>query len=164
MSAVVQTPELNVRGMTRSDLDDVMRIECAIYAYPWTRRIFADCLQVGYHCFVGEVDGAFAGYGIMSTGAGEAHILNICVASEAQGQGLGRQLMEAMLEEAIAQDVATVFLEVRPSNQRALMLYDRLGFNEIGTRKDYYPASKGREDAVILALNLADSPFDRRLK
>lgn len=154
MNAVVKTPELNIRSMTSDDIDAVMAIEVSVYEYPWTRRIMADCLRVGYHCMVGEVDGTLAGYCIMSSGAGEAHILNLCVANEFQRRGLGKYLLTTMLDEAKALDVENVFLEVRPSNYAAITLYEQLEFNEIGTRKDYYPAKDGREDAVILALNL----------
>lgn len=154
MSAVVQTPELNIRPMTADDVDAVMAIEVSVYEYPWTKRIMADCLRVGYHCMVGEVDGTLAGYCIMSSGAGEAHILNLCVANEFQRRGLGKYLLTAMLDKARASDTENVFLEVRPSNYPAITLYEQLGFNQIGTRKDYYPAKHGREDAVILALNL----------
>lgn len=154
MSAVVQFPLLHVRGMTANDLDDVMHIELVEYPHPWTRKIFADCLQVGYRCFVGEVDDEFAGYSVMSTGANEAHILNVCVSSEFQGRGLGCLLIERMLEVATELSVETVFLEVRPSNHRAMNLYEQFGFNEIALRKDYYPDENGREDALILALEL----------
>ena len=98
--------------------------------------------------------GELIGYGIMSTGAGEAHILNLCVGSAFQGQGLGRALLTRLLEEAGSLRVDTVFLEVRPSNVPAVTLYESMGFNCIGTRKDYYPAKYGREDATILALTL----------
>ena len=154
MSAVVQTPELNIRPMTADDVDAVMAIEVSVYEYPWTKRIMVDCLRVGYRCMVGEVDGTLAGYCIMSSGAGEAHILNLCVANEFQRRGLGKYLLTAMLDKAWASDTENVFLEVRPSNYPAITLYEQLGFNQIGTRKDYYPAKHGREDAVILALNL----------
>lgn len=154
MSAVVQTPELNIRPMTGDDIDTVMEIEMSVYEYPWTKRIMADCLRVGYHCLAGEVDGVLAGYCVMSSGAGEAHILNLCVASEFQRRGLGRFLLTAMMDEARTFEVENLFLEVRPSNYPAIMLYEQLGFNEVGIRKDYYPAKDGREDAVILALNL----------
>lgn len=154
MSAVVQSPMLQVRAMQAGDLDDVMRIELEEYPFPWTRRIFSDCLKVGYRCFVGEVDGVFAGYGVMSYGAGEAHILNVCVGHDFQRRGLGRELMNAMLADAETLGVHTVFLEVRPSNEKALELYGQLGFNEIAVRKDYYPNQHGREDALILALEL----------
>jgi len=154
MSAVVQTPELNIRPMTKGDIDDVMAIELAVYNYPWTKRIMTDCLRVGYHCLVGEVDGVLAGYCIMSSGAGEAHILNLCVASEFQRRGLGRFLLTTALDTAKALNAENVFLEVRPSNIAAVVLYEQSGFNEIGIRKDYYPAKNGREDAIILALHL----------
>lgn len=154
MSAVVQSPDLIIRPMTLDDIDAVMAIELSVYKYPWTKRIMMDCLRVGYHCLVGEIDGVLAGYCILSSGADEAHILNLCVANEYQRRGLGKFLLTAILEEAKALDVENVFLEVRPSNFPAITLYEQLGFNEIGIRKDYYPANDGREDAVILALNL----------
>jgi ribosomal-protein-alanine N-acetyltransferase len=148
-----------VRPMTRTDLAKVMLVELAEYPFPWTERIFADCLRVGYHCWVAEVEEKLIGYGIMSTGAGEAHILNICIGRAFQGKGLGRALLLHLLDEARAIGVDTVFLEVRPSNATALALYDSVGFNCIGTRKDYYPAKFGREDATLLALTLcADEP------
>ena len=140
--------------MSKDDIDAVMAIELSVYAYPWTKRIMSDCLRVGYHCRIGEVDGTVAGYCIMSTGADEAHILNLCVANEFQRRGLGQVLLSNMLDEAKQCGIENVFLEVRPSNLAAISLYERLGFNQIGTRKDYYPAKKGREDAVILAINL----------
>lgn len=154
MSAVVQLPGLNIRPMEKADIDAVMAIELSVYTYPWTERIMADCMRVGYHCRIGEVDGVLASYCIMSTGAGEAHILNLCVAEEFQRRGLGQLLLTNMLDEAKEEGIEDIFLEVRPSNYAAIVLYERLGFNQMGTRKDYYPGENGREDAVILALNL----------
>ena len=155
MSAVLNTPRLCVRPMTVKDIDDVMAVELSTYPFPWTQHIFEDCLRVGYRCHVGEINDVFAGYGIMSTGAGEAHILNLCVAKEFQRRGLGRELLKFLLDEARVLQVNDVFLEVRPSNFSALVLYEQLGFNQVGVRKDYYPAGDGREDAIILATSLA---------
>lgn len=154
MSAVVQTPELWVRPMTMRDLEQVMHIELAMYPFPWTQRIFEDCLRVGYRCHVGEVEGNFAGYGVMSTGANEAHILNVCVAEEFQRRGLAREILSHLLDEADALEVRDVFLEVRQSNAGAISLYEQMGFNQVGVRKDYYPATQGREDAIIYAASL----------
>ncbi len=140
--------------MTMSDLEHVMHIELAMYPFPWTRRIFEDCLRVGYRCHVGEVEGHFAGYGVMSTGAGEAHVLNLCVAEEFQRRGLARGMLSLLLDEADKLDVCDVFLEVRPSNVAAITLYAQMGFNQVGLRKDYYPAEEGREDAIIFASGL----------
>lgn len=154
MSAVVKPPELWVRPMKVRDLDEVMRVELAMYPFPWTRRIFEDCLRVGYRCHVGEVDGEFAGYGVMSTGAGEAHVLNLCVGEKFQRRGLGREILCHLISEADLLEVRDVFLEVRPSNTGAVSLYEQMGFNQVGMRKNYYPTAGGREDAIIFALSL----------
>ena len=154
MSAVVKTPPLRVRPMTVDDLEQVMRVELTMYPFPWTQRIFEDCLRVGYRCHVGEVDGVFAGYGVMSTGAGEAHVLNLCVAREFQRRGLAREILGHLMDEADSLKVRDVFLEVRPSNTGAISLYEQMGFNQVGLRKDYYPTVGGREDAIIYAASL----------
>lgn len=154
MSAVVQTPELWVRPMKVDDLEQVMHIELAMYPFPWTLRIFEDCLRVGYRCHVGEVDGVFAGYGVMSTGANEAHILNLCVSKEFQRRGLAREMLSFLLDEADKLEVRDVFLEVRPSNTGAIALYEQMGFNQVGLRKNYYPTVDGHEDAIIFAASL----------
>ena len=155
MSAMVQSGEPNIRPMLPTDVRNVMAIELAEYPFPWTAKIFSDCLRTGYYCRIAEIDGKMVGgYGVMSSGAGEAHILNVCVAGTFQRQGIGRTLMLHMLDEAESTGVETVFLEVRESNPVALRLYESLGFNQVGTRKDYYPTKDGREDAIILALPL----------
>ena len=140
--------------MTEFDLDDVMSIEARIYDFPWTRQIFYDCLRVGYVSHVCELDNKLAGYCVMSTGASEAHILNLSIAQDYRRRGLGQRLLGHMLDTAKLHNVGTVFLEVRPSNDGAIALYDKMGFNQIGTRRDYYPAKVGREDAIILAISL----------
>lgn len=151
---MLQPPGLAVRPMVVGDLDQLMRIELAMYPFPWTRRIFEDCLRVGYRCHVGELEGVMAGYGVMSTGAGEAHVLNLCVAREFQRRGVGREILSLLLDEADALEVRDVFLEVRPSNTGAIALYEQMGFNQVGLRKDYYPLTHGREDAFIYAASL----------
>lgn len=149
-----KTEEPKIRAMQVTDVRDVMDIELAEYPFPWTAKIFSDCLRSGYYCRIGEIDGQMAGYGVMSSGAGEAHILNVCVAGAFRRRGLGRILMLHMLDEAESTGVETVFLEVRESNPVALRLYEGLGFNQVGMRKDYYPTRDGREDAIIMALPL----------
>lgn len=154
MSAVIQSPPYFLRPMSHEDLDDIMSIETKIYNFPWTRQIFIDCLRVGYLCQVVEVNSEIVGYCIMSIGASEAHVLNLCISENNRRIGLGQKLLTHMLVMAKHRNVGTVFLEVRPSNKAALKLYDKLGFNQIGTRDDYYPAKIGREDAIILAKSL----------
>ena len=140
--------------MAGADLDAVIAIEQRAYAFPWTRGIFSDCLRVGYCCWCYENDSRLYGYGVMSVAAGEAHILNLTVSPDSQRQGIGGRLMQHFLQLARRHDADTVMLEVRPSNVAAIRLYEKFGFNEIGVRRDYYPAEQGREDALLLALGL----------
>jgi len=143
------------RSMTETEIPEVARIDALAYSCPWSEQIFRDCLRVGYYCVVLENDAQqLQGYGVMSLAVGEAHILNLCVPPKLQGQGLGREILLHMLDVAKTRHAEAVFLEVRLSNEPARHLYHRLGFNEIGIRKNYYPAKRGREDALMLALNL----------
>ena len=153
MSAVLNTDSLSLRPMRYADLQSVITIERQAYGYPWTEGIFRDCLRVGYSCWVmqGTLQNDILAYAVMSMAVEECHLLNICVRDDMRRQGLGRRLLRELLSVARRHQVETVFLEVRPSNERALNLYLSEGFNEIGIRKDYYPAERGREDAVILA-------------
>ncbi len=140
--------------MCEADLDAVLHIEYQAYPHPWTPSIFRDCLTSGYACWLLKQDEDILGYGVMSVAVGEAHILNLCIHPQYQGQGLGLALMEHLLRLARRHHANTMFLEVRPSNVAACALYERLGFNEVGLRRNYYPDNNGREDALILALEL----------
>lgn len=144
----------SVRAMTVADLPYVMEIERRSYDFPWSLGIFQDCLRVGYCCRVIELNKRVHGYGLLTIAAGEAHILNICIRPEVRRFGLGRALLQHLLDVAQEGNAEMIFLEVRPSNQAAIQLYMDFGFNEIGIRKDYYPAVQGREDALVFALHL----------
>lgn len=140
--------------MREADLEAIFAIELRAYPFPWTLGIFRDCLRADYPSWVLHQDGRIVGYFLMSLAAGEAHLLNLCVAPEAQGRGYGRKLLHAMLHLARGRGAARVFLEVRPSNAGAIALYFNEGFNEIGRRPRYYPAADGREDALVMAMEL----------
>ena len=156
-SAEVNAAELpnlvRFRAMTPSDVPSVAAVERAAYPFPWSEGIFRDCLRVGYLCRVAECEGEIVGYGIVAMGAGEAHILNICIAGNVRGRGIGRRMMQLLLERALQAGMQDVFLEVRPSNPHAIALYQSLGFNEVGRRRGYYQAEVGREDALVLKLS-----------
>jgi ribosomal-protein-alanine N-acetyltransferase len=147
-------PEVHIRPMMELDLPDVAAIEKRSYEFPWSENIFRDCLRVGYSCRALDMAGQIIGYGVMSLGAGEAHILNVCVRDEFRNLGFGKRLLEHLLERAAAAGVAEAFLEVRPSNLAAIRLYQKLGFEQIGIRRGYYQAPDGREDAIVLKLEL----------
>ncbi len=150
MSAILKQPVLRFRPLQEADLVEIMEIERRSYPYPWTQLIFSDCLRAGYCCWVCERQGDIEGYGIASVGAGESHLLNLCVRSESQRQGIGRKLLLQMIALARRHNAELMLLEVRPTNQAARALYHDMGFNELGSRREYYPAENGREDALIL--------------
>ncbi|MEJ2760695.1 MAG: ribosomal protein S18-alanine N-acetyltransferase [Gammaproteobacteria bacterium] len=154
MSAVIREPAVNFRPMDEQDLTAVLAIEGAAYEFPWGRIIFRDCLRVGYSCWVMERDGVIDGYSIMSVAVGECHILNLCVDPGSHGRGYGGVLLGFMLDIARKHQADTAFLEVRPSNEAAKRLYRQAGFDEVGLRRNYYPARFGREDAIIMARSL----------
>jgi len=154
MNVVVAVPEPYYRPMQEADVRAVLEIERRAYKYHWTEGIFRDCLRVGYGCWIMELEGRIAGYGVLSLVVGEAHLLNICVAPEWQGKGYGSLLLEHFMDLARERSATQMLLEVRPSNIPALKLYRNRGFNEVGLRKSYYPGDKGREDALILAIDL----------
>ncbi len=156
MNDVVDTPFCS-RVMTEADLPAVMAIEERAYVVPWTPGIMRDCLRVGYHCWVYEQEGELVGYGILSAAmdVGESHILNLCVRPESQGRGLGRRILEHLLEQSKRLGCHLVLLEARPSNPVAIRLYRSAGFEQIGRRKRYYPTPTGREDALVFALDIS---------
>jgi len=154
MSAILAMQGSRIRPLAMADLDTVMDIESQAYAFPWTQGIFRDCLRVGYCCWCYENEGLIQGYGVMSVAAGESHILNLTVRPESQRQGIGGKLMKHFLQLARRHNADIAMLEVRPSNTSALRLYQKLGFNEISVRRNYYPSDNGREDALLLALSL----------
>lgn len=143
-----------MRPMREADVDAVMAIERSAYPFPWTPGIFRDCLRAGYPAWVLQGDAGLIGYGVLSVAAGEAHLLNLCVAPGVQGRGHGRWLLRALLRVARDQGAERIFLEVRPSNPHAMALYQDEGFNEIGRRPRYYPDHGGREDAIVMAMEL----------
>ena len=154
MVAMLSEARPELRAMHVDDLESVVAIEVSAYDFPWTLGIFRDCLRAGYECWTLSLAEEIIGYGILSVAAGEAHLLNACIMPALQNRGYGRRLVARMVEIARWHRVQRIFLEVRPSNPSALNLYARLGFNEIATRPNYYPAKHGREDAIVMAMEL----------
>lgn len=150
MSAVLKDAQPRLVPMIAGDLARVMIIERDIYDFPWTRGNFEDSLTAGYSCWL-YVDGhEVVGYGVVMLAVDEAHLLNLSVARAWQGQGHGRGLLRAAMEAVKGHGAKSMLLEVRPSNEVGRRLYAREGFAQVGLRKDYYPALRGREDALVL--------------
>lgn len=143
------------RRMTEADLDAVLKIEYAAFSHPWTRGIFIDALK-SYEVWLMFEGSQQVGHGVINVIIDEAHLLNITVKPESQGRGLGLMLLEHLMKRAYEMNGRECFLELRDSNRSAYRLYERYGFNEIGRRRDYYPAVGGREDALVMACTLLD--------
>ena len=147
------THNIEFRLMQADDLDQVIALEQKAFSHPWTRKLYEDALS-SYECSMMLFDNQPAGHGVISQILDEAHLLNIAIAVEQQGKGLGLQLLEHLMQRSSEQGCVECFLELRESNQSAYRLYERFGFNEIGRRRDYYPAVGGHEDALVMVCTL----------
>ncbi len=143
-----------IRRLGMQDVDRIYEIEQIAYPFPWTHGIFVDCMRVGYACFGLQIGKDLAGYTILSSAAGEAHLLNLCIHPDWQHRGYGSLLLEYAINHVARLDNEAIFLEVRASNVRAANLYENRGFKVIGHRHAYYSAGKRREDAIVMRLEL----------
>ena len=153
MSAVLR-PAPKFEPMSEADLRRVLEIEETLYEFPWTPGNFRDSLRAGYCCWVVRDGRRLIGYAVLMLAAGEAHLLNLSVAAPAQRRGHGRSLLEHVVGIAREHEAKVLFLEVRPTNEVGQRLYAGYGFKQVGVRRGYYPAHRGREDAIVLALDL----------
>jgi len=154
MGANAETVHAVIRRLYLHDVDRMLAIEEAAYPFPWTRGILEDCIKAGYACFGLQLGGELAGYSIFNWAAGEAHLLNLCVHPDRQGQGYGRLLLEFSIRHVARLETEAIYLEVRASNPQALKLYTGRGFIQVGRRPGYYKAENGREDAIVMRLEL----------
>lgn len=144
-----------LRDMTEADLDAVLAIERAVHAHPWTLGNFSDALRSKYLCKIYETEAReLVGYAVMMLAVDEAELLDIAIAASQQRKGLGRKLLDELLALARRHAMRRMLLEVRASNAPALALYRSMGFSDIGLRRDYYPAGRGREDAILMGRGL----------
>jgi len=146
---------ITIRKMLETDVPAVAEIDRQTSIEPWTEKLFCDCIRVGYSCWVLANDNEIIGFGLLSCAAGEAHILHLIIENKWRRQGLGKSMMQHLIQMARLLSADIVYLEVRGSNAIARNLYKSLNFIEIGLRKDYYPdVDNCREDAITLALKL----------
>ena len=141
--------------MQAADLDAVAQIEAGIQAFPWSRGNFADSLHAGYSAWVARLPDRLIGFSVVMQVLDEAHILTIGISSSLQGQGYGARLLQHAMHQVTTHGARRLLLEVRPSNARAVALYRNFGFQQIGVRKGYYPATEGREDGLVFQKELA---------
>ena len=145
---------MKLTPMTIADLAAVHAIETAANKFPWSLKNFEDSLQSGYQGWIVRDAKKIIAYALVQHVLDEAHLLNICVHPAEQGKGLGRQLLNAVIDAVSLRGSNLMVLEVRRSNRRAQELYLSAGFNEMSVRRGYYPAVQGREDAVMMGMTL----------
>mgnify|MGYP000222762118 FL=1 len=141
--------------LTEMDLELVVAIEKQCYSHPWSLGNFKDALKAGNWTQGLKTDGAWIGYFVAMSVLDEVHLLNITVAPTFQRQGWARCLLQSLSLWSQAHQASSLWLEVRESNARALKLYQAFGFEQVGLRKDYYPAGRSsREAAVVMRMAL----------
>lgn len=150
---------MKIRPFKETDLSAVLAIEESVHLIPWTRETFLNCFEAGYLAWVVECDGRVVGFLVASFQVDECHILNVCILRTHQRGGLGFALMKEALHKAQTLGVGVVYLEVRRSNTKAIALYRKMAFTEVGERKGYYPDANGGEDALIFAKSLINDTF-----
>ncbi|MEM8501070.1 MAG: ribosomal protein S18-alanine N-acetyltransferase [Pseudomonadota bacterium] len=144
----------NVDSFGLQELEEVHAIECSLNAYPWSKQSFIDSIESGHGCYCLRKDDKLVAFAIISQVLDEASLLNLGVVKEHQRQGHARQLLKAALRRIAEAGASMCILEVRASNRSAIELYYDIGFYKIGQRPGYYPAARGREDALQLCIPL----------
>lgn len=165
--------ELSFMPMQTADLDEVLKIESVSHIHPWTKGNFSDSLAAGHwaYCIRPQVDQVVKGsyldpavlwaYCVLFPAVDELHLLNITVSPHLRKLGLGQRMMAAIEGVAAQQKMPRIILEVRPTNSAAVSLYQRLGYEQIGVRKNYSPANPetgSREDALVMAKSIKLEP------
>jgi len=141
--------------LSTTDLSQAWEIEKRAHAFPWSENTFASNQGERYLNYQLMAEGKMAAFAITQIVLDEATLFNIAVDPVFQRRGLGRELLEHLIDELEKRGVVTLWLEVRASNLAAIALYEQLGFNEATIRRNYYPTADGREDAIIMALPIS---------
>ncbi len=144
-----------LRAMTEADLAEVVAIEDALQPTPWSAQVFRDCFNSHYDCRVVQRDSAVIGFVVLSSVLDEVHLLNIAVAPAMQRRGIAWAVLKEVIPEYQARSLRYLYLEVRESNAGARALYERIGFQTVGLRRNYYRTHNGRENAVLMMLDLS---------
>lgn len=154
VAPLINKEKLQIVPMGLADIEAVFNIESRCHSHPWSKKLFLSNFGKRYFSHLLLSDEQVIGYFIANSVAGEVTLMNIAVAPEMQGQGLGGILLQFLKDYSQANNEEQIWLEVRASNLCALALYQKLGFAEVDIRKDYYPCKNGREDAVIMCCYL----------
>lgn len=146
--------EVVFRAMTPADLEVVAALAKRADPFGWTIRNFQDALAAGNKMMLAVVDGTTVGYAVTMQVIDEAELLEIAVDPEHQGKGYGKALLKESVCLVKGDAARVMHLEVRESNDRARKMYHSAGFAEVGKRRNYYPCETGREDAILMTLQI----------
>ena len=142
------------REISLGDLDGIVQIERTVNPFPWGEEALRDTIASSGHHLMSLREGRAVGFLLSSFVLDEAQLLLIGVSPDWQGVGVGGQLLKELINRSRDQGQKLIYLEVRSGNERAIRLYRSLGFIDIGVRRDYYPGLVGREDAIVMSLQL----------
>ncbi len=143
-------PMIEYLALTPDDIDTIYPIESACHQFPCSLKVLSSCFGQRYRSVKMLLEGKIIGFYIAELVLDEMTLQNICISPDHQGAGYGKQLMAHFIETARGCKASQLWLEVRESNAPAIALYNGYGFDVAGTRKNYYPADKGREDALLM--------------
>ena len=150
MQKEIVTEALVFSKMELTDLPEIEPIELLCYPNPWSRKVMADCIKAHYQCVTLRIDEELIGYAFMLIGVNESHLLNLSVAPIHQRKGYAKRLLQHMAYISRYWHCKKMLLEVRISNLPAIRLYENMGFQYIGRRKDYYRYDGIQEDALVM--------------
>ena len=142
------------REISLGDLDGIVQIERAVNPFPWGEEALRDTIASSGHHLMSLREGRAVGFLLSSFVLDETQLLLIGVSPDWQGVGVGGQLLKEFINRSQDQGQKLIYLEVRSGNERAIRLYRSLGFIDIGVRRDYYPGLVGREDAIVMSLQI----------
>ncbi|MBR3771042.1 MAG: ribosomal protein S18-alanine N-acetyltransferase [Clostridium sp.] len=143
---------MNIRLMVEEDIDSVEQIETQLFSKPWTKQDFINSLSDMHNIYVvaeneqQEIIGYSGIWGVLD----EGQITNVAVRTQDQGKGIGYEMLCELIEIGKNEGLQQFTLEVRKSNEKAIHLYEKLGFIDEGIRKNFY--DKPVEDAIIMWL------------
>lgn len=140
--------ELEIILADINDATDIENLEKECFCKPWTKENIIESLENSTVFFIAKLRGKTVGYCGMQNALGDGYITNVAVTKTARKSGVATYLLEALFEYAKTHKLNFISLEVRRSNNPAISLYNKLGFENVGTRKNFY--TDPREDAIIM--------------
>lgn len=146
--------DLRYQAITHEDYDPAFKLQTACHSYPWSRGLFTDCLTEPYFAVQMFLDNDVVGYYVGLKISVECTLMDIGIAKDVRGKGLGKELLKHFLRDCNKRQAEEAWLEVRVSNTPAIELYKNMDFEQVEIRKNYYPAADGKEDAIIMRLVL----------